>query len=357
MDRLSLPPLVDRPARVLVAIGDEAARTAVAQALSERGHVVGEASETAGLLDRVGASLPDLVVLEGELDDGSGLELLGDLRMNDPLRLMPIVLLSGEDADEDVVVRCLLAGADDHVAGTGRMRELVARVDVQLRNRRDRDLLRSAQKERVRLLDDAMTDALTGVGNRRAADAQLARALDGAETALFMVIDVDHFKRINDGYGHPAGDEVLRLLGRCLTRIARDGDAIMRYGGEEFLVVIRDAPERSHPAIAERFLSGIRALRLPPSAGPPRITASIGAASWSRQTWQVGAAEHGLSPSLDPPREWDGEVGGHALFALADRCLYQAKRGGRDAVVLARAPNEAETPEVRPSVRPRENAA
>jgi two-component system cell cycle response regulator len=357
MDCLTLPPLIDRPARVLVAIGDEDTRAGVVEALSVRGHVVAEADEAAGVLERVRCTLPDLVILESALDDGQGLEVLGDLRMHDPMRLMPVMLLSSEEVDEEDVVRCLLAGADDHLTGTGRMRELVARVDVQLRNRRDRDLLRTAQKERVRLLDDAMTDPLTGVGNRRAADGALARALDGAETVLFMVIDVDHFKRINDGYGHPAGDEVLRALGRCLMRIARDGDAIARYGGEEFLVVIRDAPERSHGAIADRFLQGIRGLRLPVGAGATRITASIGAASWSREAWQVRSIALGMPPIIDPPREWDGETGGRALFELADRCLYQAKRGGRDAVVLARAASDEEAPLVTPAVRNRENAA
>ena len=358
MDRLTLPPLVDRPARVLVAMGDASAREEVTSALGVRGHTISSVNEAVCVLDRVRLGLPDLVVLETSLDDGQGLEVLGDLRMQDPMRLMPIVLISAEDVDEEHVVRCLLAGADDHVTGIGRMRELVARVDVQLRNRRDRDLLRTAQKERTRLLDDALTDALTGVGNRRAADSSLAGALAGAETALVMVIDVDHFKRINDGYGHAAGDEVLRALGRCLGRLARDGDAISRYGGEEFLVVIRDAPERSHPAIVERFIQGIRAMRLPPTAGPPRLTASIGAASWSREAWSARAAAKGLAPPFDPPPEWEGEPGGQALFALADRCLYRAKRGGRDAIVIARAADDADADASQtPAARSRENAA
>ncbi len=350
MEPLSLPPLADRRARVLVAIGDDDARQRVIEAVAARGHIVHSATAAMALVERVRADLPDLVLLDTTLDDGAGLEALGDLRMADPMRLVPVVLLSPASVDEDEVVRCLLAGADDHVVGTERIRELVARVDVQLRNRRDRDQLRTAQKERVRLMDETLTDALTGVGNRRAADIALARALEGAETALVMVVDVDHFKRINDTFGHATGDEVLRALGRCLGRLARDGDAIARYGGEEFLVVIRDAPEARHRAIAERFLEGVRSLRLPPSAGPPKITVSIGAASWSRVGWPT------LDAAGGPPLEWEGEAGGHALFALADRALYQAKRGGRDATIVARAADRSEPPvELRP--RPRENAA
>ena len=353
MDSFSLPPLVDRPARVLVAIGDETVREVVAEALSFRGHVVWHAEELLGLVERVRAAKPDLVLLDTSVEDGEAIELLGDIRMLDPLRLVPVVLFSPVPTDEDEVVRGLLAGADDHVQGVGRLRELVARIDVQLRNRRDRDLLRSAQKERSRLLDDALTDPLTGVGNRRAADLALARALLEAQTALVMVVDVDHFKRVNDTFGHAAGDEVLRALGRALGRLARDGDSIARYGGEEFVVVIRDAPERSHRAITERFLIGIRNLRLA-GTGPQRITASIGAASWTRAGWSIVP---GGPPSAAPP-EWDGAAGGHALFELADRCLYRAKRSGRDAIVLARASLDPDAPESELVLaRPTENAA
>jgi diguanylate cyclase (GGDEF)-like protein len=357
MDSFSLPPLADRAPRVLVAIGDPDARGEIADALAARGHVVTELSHCTDLVDRVRETLPDLVLVETTLDDGGGLEALGDLRMLDAARIMPIVLFSRQIMDEEDVVRGLLAGADDHVVGTHRMRELVARVDVQLRNRRDRDLLRRAEREKTRLMDDALTDPLTGVGNRRAADVALARVLEGAETALLMVVDVDHFKRVNDTWGHAAGDEVLRVLGRTLSRLARDGDTIARYGGEEFVVLIREAPLRTHRGIAERFLQGIRNMRIPPGVGPPRVTASIGAASWSRGGWSPTSLDGSSDPLLPPPEAWSGELGGQALFALADRSLYQAKRSGRDAIVLSHAASADDAHGELVLARPRENAA
>ncbi|MFO0714200.1 MAG: diguanylate cyclase [Sandaracinus sp.] len=293
-------------------------RDRIAGVLEDEGHVVCAIGSLDGILETVRLTLPDLVLLAIELPDGSGLEVLGDLRMLDPLRLMSIGLLAPQPLDEELVSHCLLGGADD-VLDPSRLLELAARVAVQLRNRRDRDLLRRAQKERVRLIDDMHTDPLTGVGNRRVADAALAATVDDDTSTLLLVIDIDHFKRVNDTYGHAAGDDVLRAVGRRLGRLARDGDVVARYGGEEFIVVIRDAPAPIHGAIAERFHAGIRSLRLRSPTGPPRVTVSIGAVSLA----PLGAE----SERTGRPRTLE------AVFEAADQCLYHAKRSGRDRVV------------------------
>jgi diguanylate cyclase (GGDEF)-like protein len=341
MEPLTLPPLSDRAARILVCMGDGEDRDCIAGLLEDEGHVVCSVGQLDGILETVRLTLPDLVLLAVELPDGSGLEILGDLRMLDPLRLMPIALIAPDGLDEQLVAQCLLGGADD-VLDPSRRLELAARVAVQLRNRRDRDLLRRAQKERVRLIDDMHTDPLTGVRNRRAADGALQAPLDEEASTLLLVIDIDHFKKVNDTYGHAAGDDVLRAVGRRLGRLARDGDVVARYGGEEFVVVIRDAPTSIHRTIAERFHEGIRSLRLRSPSGPQRVTVSVGAISLGPA--ETDAARAARPSTLEP------------VFEAADQCLYHAKRAGRDRVVLLPFGEPLRRESGRPSAAPLERA-
>jgi two-component system, cell cycle response regulator len=308
---ISLPPLIDRPARVLLIQKKHALEDAVEAALVSEGYEIVRHREVRELCEHVVRHSADVVVVERSFEDEM-LEAIGDLRLMDEARMVSIVIIGDDDAEEEDVVRGLLAGADDYCKGTVRLAELLARVRVQLRHRRDRDLLRMAQRERVALVDAVRTDPLTGIGNRRAADEQLERALVGNTSVLLMVIDIDRFKSINDTHGHASGDEVLRALGKALRRMARDGDEVARYGGEEFIVLIREAPPERHLAIAERFRAGVAQIALPPTAGVTQITASVGAASWT----------------LDCPK-----ISPQELFAAADAALYAAKRTGRDRVV------------------------
>ncbi|MEA3075159.1 MAG: hypothetical protein QOF60_67 [Actinomycetota bacterium] len=147
------------------------------------------------------------------------------------------------------------------------------------------------------LLDASMRDALTGVGNRRQADTLLAQVKPGDAVAL---LDLDHFKAVNDHYGHAAGDEVLVSLGRYLDRSLRDGDAVARFGGEEFVLVLRQAGDNARSAI-ERLAAGWR--RTEPAA-----------------TFSAGVAIH--QPDATP----------EATLIAADTALYEAKDAGRDCV-------------------------
>jgi two-component system cell cycle response regulator len=341
MEPLTLPPLSDRAARILVCMGESEVRDRIAGLLEDDGHVVCSVGHLDGILETVRLTLPDLVLLAVGLPDGSGLEVLGDLRMLDPLRLMPIGLIAEHGLEEQLVAQCLLGGADDVLDPT-RLLELTARVAVQLRNRRDRDLLRRAQKERVQLIDDMHTDPLTGVRNRRVADGALHAPLDEDSSALLLVIDIDHFKKVNDTYGHAAGDDVLRAVGRRLGRLARDGDVVARYGGEEFVVVIRDAPTSIHRTIAERFHGGIRSIRLRSASGPPRITVSVGAIS--------------LGPAATETERVNRPRTLAPLFEAADQCLYHAKRTGRDRVVLLPFGEPLRRESGRPSAAPVEHS-
>lgn len=168
----------------------------------------------------------------------------------------------------------------------------------------------------------ASTDALTGVLNRGSIEKELSRQValadrSGAALAL-MMIDVDHFKRINDSHGHPAGDEVLRQLAALLRSLVRQGDAVGRYGGEEFCIVLPGTSAPGAAVLAERLLQRYADLRVVWGGISLNGTVSIGIAD-------VATSGHAVAP----------------LVAAADRALYQAKDAGRNRVVLHTAEEEA----------------
>ena len=168
---------------------------------------------------------------------------------------------------------------------------------------------RRIDRDRSRLDKMAQEDALTGVANRRAFDTRLAAEVAGAgPDAVFAVVilDLDHFKNLNDRYGHPIGDAVLRWLGGLLRTAARRSDFVARYGGEEFVAILRDAGPSDALAWADRLRLAIR--EAPPPGVPETVTASLGVAAWR-----------------------PGESAG-VLVDRADRALYGAKDGGRDRV-------------------------
>lgn len=165
--------------------------------------------------------------------------------------------------------------------------------------------------------DQAMTDALTGLHNRRGFELELGRLLgrerDGGESLLIAIIDLDHFKRVNDVHGHPFGDSVLVLLSQLLRDHVRESDVVVRWGGEEFLVIAAGLDETRGTALFDRMRTALRAATPEPLAHP--LTFSTGMV--------VGPIPH------DPAEIF-------ARIERADRALYQAKSAGRDRVLLAR---------------------
>jgi diguanylate cyclase (GGDEF)-like protein len=167
--------------------------------------------------------------------------------------------------------------------------------------------------------DLAIRDGLTGLLNRRAfqellrsTTARHDRQKDGSFGLILL--DIDHFKKLNDTHGHPAGDEALRQVARALHEHARAGDEVARYGGEEFAVVLPAADARSAHEIAERLRREIERTTLRFAGGSIRLTASFGVAVWPGD---------GRAPE--------------ALLAAADKALYAAKQGGRNRVAVASA--------------------
>ncbi len=228
------------------------------------------------------------------------------------------------------VLRSVLVPLDALHRGAGRLAsgDLEHRIGLepgdefgQLAARFDQ-MAEALQRERRRLADLADRDALTGLYNRRAFDRMLAteirRAARQRAPAGLLLLDVDHFKAVNDRYGHPVGDEVLRHLARVASTALRPGDVIGRCGGEEFGVILPGADREATLHVAERLHRAVRTTpaRLPPDLEIP-VTVSIGAAVYPMD-------------APDPA----------ALYQRADQALYAAKAAGRDRVQMWTAPTE-----------------
>ncbi|HET7769688.1 MAG TPA: diguanylate cyclase [Chloroflexota bacterium] len=196
----------------------------------------------------------------------------------------------------------------------------------------------SAQLEQANetLLRLALLDGLTGLANRRAFDDFLARewrrsARERVPVSLLM-LDVDHFKALNDRFGHAVGDDALRRVADVVRGAAgRPGDLAARYGGEEFAVVLGATTPEGAAAVGERLRHGVESLALNDVAEGAHLTASVGVAT------ALAAAEPALNAMGNQPG--DGPcTSPQALLAAADAALFQAKRAGRNRVVAAPAP-------------------
>jgi diguanylate cyclase (GGDEF)-like protein len=173
-----------------------------------------------------------------------------------------------------------------------------------------------SQEQLLRQLYEAsVTDALTGANNREHFDSQLRMELSYARRhntdLVLLLFDVDHFKRVNDTYGHPVGDEVLIEIARAVRRLVRNEDVFARYGGEEFGLILRGIDINGARSAGERLRAQIEKLAIASDRGPIRVTISVGCAS--------------LATTKDATTE--------ALVQTADRRLYAAKNAGRNRVV------------------------
>ncbi|MCB9610966.1 MAG: diguanylate cyclase [Sandaracinus sp.] len=259
-------------------------------------------------LELARAHSPDVILLDVDMPDQDGFEVLESLRGYPETKLVPVLFLTGA-MDTETKVRGLELGAMDYITKPFEVAELKARVRAALR-------VKALQDE---LLAFGRIDPLTGLWNRRYFDSRLAQEVSEAlrtQRALgLLMIDADHFKRINDTHGHPAGDAVLQQLGAWTTHAVRATDVVCRYGGEELAVLLPGADRNPGLTVAERVLHAVRNGTVRHEGIELRVTVSIGLA-WL-DSWNV----------LDP------KACATTLLRHADRALYDAKRAGRDRVV------------------------
>jgi two-component system, cell cycle response regulator len=267
----------------------------------------------------------ELVIASLSMSDGDPLRLLSQWRAKENLRQLP-VLLMGEDGELARLAKGLELGANDYLMRPVDRNELLARVRTQLRRKRLQEQLRNNYHRSLSL---ALTDELTGLHNRRYLFAHLnellGRVSDSNGQTAVMLFDIDHFKLVNDRYGHPAGDEVLRELAGRAVREVRSVDLVGRLGGEEFVVVMPETSLSGAVVVAERLRTAV--------ADEPFVLQEDG--TRLPVTVSIGIAVTGTD---DDTQE--------SLLKRADDALYAAKRDGRNRTVTAAGAQMIAAPQV-----------
>ena len=228
--------------------------------LESRGYEVEGAMSGQDALDTVSRWCPDLILLDVMMPDMDGLEVVKRLKADASLPFIPVIMQTALDSTERMVAG-LEAGADDYVTKPINFAELEARVRSLLRIKRLQQDLAEREKElsdmNDRLLRISLTDGLTGVDNRRALEQRLHEMFEHSlrlhEPISVVMCDIDHFKIVNDTYGHAAGDEVLKQFAHILAEEAREIDRVGRYGGEEFLLLLPGTVLDAAVTFAERL--------------------------------------------------------------------------------------------------------
>ncbi|SEI83040.1 response regulator receiver modulated diguanylate cyclase [Cribrihabitans marinus] len=264
---------------------------------------------------------PDAIVVE-LCDSRSGLRLLPDLRARSATRNAAVIAVTNP-ANAHLAADALDRGADDVMSAGFEPEELALRLNTQIARKLRRDRMRDRVRDGLRA---AMLDPMTGLHNRRYALPRLHGIADEAartgQSFAVMLVDLDHFKHINDSYGHAAGDAVLVEAAHRLRTGLRPGDLIARVGGEEFMVVLPGASRGQALRIADRLCQRINGtpFLVPGHAAPVQVTTSIGVVVSPAED----AAARRPEPLRDVPR----------LIEQADRALYEAKGAGRNQVSM-----------------------
>ncbi|PWR23431.1 PleD family two-component system response regulator [Zavarzinia compransoris] len=255
----------------------------------------------------------DLAIISLALPGQEGLRLCAYLRSSERLRQMPVLVLN-RAGDDKTLLRAFDLGVNDYVARPIEKAELEARVKSQIRRKSYQDRLRQTMQMTVQL---ALVDPLTGLYNRRYLDSHMTahdRAGEGrdAGTLAVMMLDIDHFKSINDRFGHAAGDAVLRQFAHRIRMNVRGIDLAARYGGEEFIIILPQTSADEARMIAERLV---------------RVTAN--------EPFQIGdGRELSVTVSIGVAVRALGEAAEQAV-GRADAALYRSKAEGRDRVTVA----------------------
>ncbi len=296
--------------RVLIADDERVSRKILEDSLSKWGYevlVTRDGNEAWEVLQRDDA--PNLVVLDWVMPGMDGIDVCKNVRARTTRNYVYIILLTAKSGREDII-KGLDAGADDYIVKPFNPEELKYRIKIGQR------IIELEQ----RILRLASTDYLTGLLNRRAfierLNVEVNRIKRSQEKLSLIILDIDHFKKVNDYFGHQAGDLVLQEVSRSISRACRPYDYIGRYGGEEFIVCLPEANGEESAQVAERIRQTIASQKIliPELMKYVSITASFGVAELK----------------LDHNENLD------ALINRADGGLYKAKEEGRNRVVICK---------------------
>jgi two-component system cell cycle response regulator len=302
--------------RILVVDDSRIVRFMVASHLESAGFEVRQAENGAAALRVLAERDCDVVITDLRMPELDGLSVLSAVKQTAPDT--EVIILTGSHAsDVEYAVRALRLGAHDYLLKPPPSADaMVLTVQRAIEKKRLKEANKRLLQELATL---SHTDPLTGLGNRRAFEDALAREMarsrrHGMPLSL-AVLDLDHFKRVNDVYGHAAGDDVLLAVGQVAQSVLRQEDLVFRIGGEEFIVLLPHTELDEAARIAERLLASLRThpVVTDTCAAGIKMTASAGVAAFD-----------------------DADVDGRSLFSRADAALYSAKRTGRDRVRTSR---------------------
>lgn len=279
-------------------------RQLLATALQLEGYQVETASDGIEGLEAIESHPPDLVICDVMMPRMDGFEMIRRVRANPETAFIPVIIQSAANRTSRDLRRGAQVGALDFITDPTDLELLIARARTLLDYKNFLDTYKEA----------ANTDHLTGLANRRRFERQLEREVTRTKRYgrpfCLLLIDIDHFKTVNDTHGHPTGDEVIMQLASTLQAGTRGIDTAARVGGEEFAVILPETEIAGGMEVANRLRESIAKMELPAEVG--RVTASIGIAEY-------------------PASSADGL----GLYAAADAALYGAKRTGRNRVVGA----------------------
>lgn len=300
----------EQPFKVVVVDDDRAIRRLVKLFLQRQGYETAECATGAEAREELWHHGWDLAILDRRLPDTDGLQLCREIKGEYEFRNRYVIVLTGEDDHEDKLEGFEL-GADDYVTKPFQPAELVARIRAA---RRIVDLQKELLEKNEKLARLSITDGLTQLYNHRHLQESLAREFEEARRydrpLSFALIDLDYFKKVNDTFGHAAGDEVLKEVAARFSDSVRSSDLIARYGGEEFAVLMPQTPLEDAVQFAEKIRSVVEETPIRTEDTVIPVTVSIGVAS--------NSLTH-----FDSTLE---------LVDSADKALYRAKESGRNQV-------------------------
>jgi len=299
---------------ILVVDDDPVSRTLLEKILKKEGFTVITAQDGKEALELFRRHYIPIIITDWVMPNMDGIELCKTIRSMESPGYVYLIMVTSNRSDKDDIVKALESGADDYISKPFYMPELLARIKTGIRILELERSLKEANEKIKRL---SITDPLTGCYNRLYLNEHLPREIKRAIRyrlpLSISMADIDHFKKVNDTYGHQAGDEVLKVFSKTIKSLIRDGvDWIARFGGEEFVIVLPETEIEGAKAAIERIRKKIENTPIETGEYVINITSSFGVACF------------------DPKRKKD--ISADRLINEADRMLYEAKREGRNRV-------------------------